>query len=75
MKAAAIALKVPVEDDSSSHGASLHGENAARRQAITELLFFSSVGDVNRCRKICKTWTIQVTMQATIQRMDAVAAA
>ncbi|KAF6260215.1 protein kinase [Scenedesmus sp. NREL 46B-D3] len=46
-------------DDNSTHGASLHGENAARRQAITELLFFSSVGDVSRCKKICKTWCIQ----------------
>lgn len=94
----------PIGDDTSTHGASLHGENAARRQvgllgctvfchaphvtcccycshaplicfwvligmwiasccclqAITELLFFASVGDVSRCKKICKTWRIQV---------------
>jgi hypothetical protein len=31
-----------------------------RLQAITELLFFASVGDVSRCKKICKTWRIQV---------------
>ncbi|WIA42498.1 hypothetical protein OEZ86_008486 [Tetradesmus obliquus] len=49
----------PIGDDTSTHGASLHGENAARRQAITELLFFASVGDVSRCKKICKTWRIQ----------------
>lgn len=29
---------------------SLHGETAAKRQAITELLFFASVGDLYRCR-------------------------
>ena len=28
---------------------SLHGAVAARRQAITELLFFASVGDRDRC--------------------------
>eukprot|EP00775_Hariotina_reticulata_P001428 gene1428-1769_t len=60
-QAAATAPIVPIQDDPSAHGASLHGENAARRQAITELLFFASVGDVSRCRKICKTWSIQVT--------------
>ena len=41
-------------------GASLHGETAARRQAITELLFFASVGDLYRCKKICHTWRIEV---------------
>jgi hypothetical protein len=51
-------LRVPFHDD--THGASLHGENAARRQAITELLFFASVGDLNRCKKICRTWGVQV---------------
>ncbi|KAF8063844.1 TRN1 [Scenedesmus sp. PABB004] len=49
----------PVLNESSAHNASLHGEHAARRQAITELLFFASVGDVQRCKKICKTWRIQ----------------
>lgn len=60
MAAAQAVPSVPVAEDSSTHGASLHGENAARRQAITELLFFASVGDLNRCKKICKTWRIQV---------------
>jgi hypothetical protein len=44
-------------------GASLHGESAARRQAITELLFFASVGDLARCKKITSTWSIEVRLQ------------
>ena len=39
---------------------SLHGETAARRQAVTELLFFASVGDLYRCRKITAAWALQV---------------
>lgn len=39
---------------------SLHGENAARRQAITELLFFASVGDLYRCKKIIHAWGLNV---------------
>lgn len=37
----------------------MHGEDAARRQAITELLFFASSGDTVRCKRICSTWGIQ----------------
>jgi hypothetical protein len=49
----------PGEGSSHHHaGPSLHGDNAARRQAITELLFFSSVGDLGRCRKLCDTWKL-----------------
>lgn len=59
-KARRATSELPVSQDYSAHGASLHGENAARRQAITELLFFSSVGDLNRCKKICRTWGVQV---------------
>eukprot|EP00198_Chlamydomonas_reinhardtii_P001505 XP_001690841.1 protein kinase [Chlamydomonas reinhardtii] len=39
---------------------SLHGENAARRQAITELLFFASVGDLYRCKKIIHAWGLNI---------------
>ena len=39
---------------------SLHGAVAARRQATTELLFFASVGDIGRIKKICDTWAINV---------------
>ncbi|GIL70021.1 hypothetical protein Vretimale_3301 [Volvox reticuliferus] len=39
---------------------SLHGENAARRQAITELLFFASVGDLYRCKKIIYAWGLNI---------------
>lgn len=59
---------------STAHGASLHGENAARRQATTELLFFASVGDVNRCRKICNTWRINVSGTACARRAAAAGA-
>ncbi|KIY93408.1 protein kinase [Monoraphidium neglectum] len=48
----------PVPEHAHHAGPSLHGDNAARRQAITELLFFSSVGDLARCQKICATWRI-----------------
>lgn len=41
---------------------SLHGAVAARRQATTELLFFASVGDIGRIRKICETWGINVSL-------------
>lgn len=39
---------------------SLHGETAARRQAVTELLFFCSVGDVHRAKKITGVWGLSV---------------
>jgi hypothetical protein len=42
------------------NGVSLHGESAAKRQAITELLFFASVGDLRRCKKIIAAWNLQV---------------
>ncbi|CAK0787626.1 hypothetical protein CVIRNUC_010848 [Coccomyxa viridis] len=44
---------------------SLHGAVAARRQATTELLFFASVGDIGRIRKICETWGINVADEST----------
>eukprot|EP00798_Chlamydomonas_sp_ICE-L_P006021 gene6021-5329_t len=44
---------------------SLHGETAARRQAITELLFFSSVGDLYRCKKITTAWNLELKDKAT----------
>lgn len=47
-------------------GLSLHGQNAARRQAITELLFFASVGDLSRCQRICNTWKIDVRARARV---------
>ena len=33
---------------------------AARRRAITELLFFASVGDIRRCQRIVRIWNLQV---------------
>ncbi|KAL6746387.1 protein kinase [Haematococcus lacustris] len=34
--------------------------DAARRQAITELLFFASVGDLYRCKKIVSAWNLNL---------------
>jgi hypothetical protein len=42
---------------------SLHGEQAAKRQALSELLFFASVGDLMRCKAIVKLWNIEVSSQ------------
>lgn len=38
----------------------LPDRQAARRRAITELLFFSSVGDLRRCQRICQMWNLEV---------------
>lgn len=40
---------------------SLHGDTAARRRAITELLFFASVGDVRRCQRIVRLWNLKIS--------------
>lgn len=42
-------------------GVSLHGDTAARRRAVTELLFFASVGDLKRCQRIVRLWSLQVS--------------
>lgn len=34
---------------------------AARRRAVTELLFFASVGDLKRCQRIVRLWNLQVS--------------
>ena len=34
---------------------------AAQRRAITELLFFASVGDVRRCERLCRVWNLDVS--------------
>ena len=39
----------PAPEEPADTAHSLHGAVAARRQAITELLFFASVGDRDRC--------------------------
>lgn len=38
---------------------SIHGEQAARRRAIGELIFFAGVNDLRRCRQIASTWNIR----------------
>ncbi|KAL4538986.1 hypothetical protein Ndes2526B_g02745 [Nannochloris sp. 'desiccata'] len=42
-------------------GQSIHGDMAAKRRAITELLFFASVGDVRRCQRIVRIWNLIVS--------------
>lgn len=39
---------------------SLHGAKAALRHAITELLFFASIGDLVRVQRVCRDFNIQV---------------
>eukprot|EP00210_Caulerpa_lentillifera_P009225 g8794.t1 len=41
-------------------GLSLHGCGAARRQATAELIFFASVGDLERCLRIANTWDLKL---------------
>ncbi|MEW5299675.1 MAG: hypothetical protein WDW36_002666 [Sanguina aurantia] len=53
-------MAVNVHPNPQSIAASLHGETAAKRQAITELLFFASVGDLYRVRKIVQAWGLQL---------------
>ncbi len=35
---------------------------AAKRRAITELLFFASVGDLRRCQRIVRLWKLKVSV-------------
>jgi hypothetical protein len=46
--------------DTKAEGLSLHGEEAYRRQGLSELLFFAAVGDVDRCKKIVKKYNLDV---------------
>lgn len=39
---------------------SLHGEQAALRRAIGELIFFAGVNDIERCQKIVSAWNIKL---------------
>ena len=34
---------------------------AAKRRAVTELLFFASVGDMRRCQRIVRIWNLIVS--------------
>ncbi|EIE26582.1 kinase-like protein [Coccomyxa subellipsoidea C-169] len=43
---------------------SIHGDMAAKRRAITELLFFASVGDLRRCQRIVRLWKLKVSDDA-----------
>lgn len=45
---------------------SLHGEQAARRRAVAELIFFAGTNDLKRCRQIAKTWNIPVKDQSVM---------
>jgi len=39
---------------------SIHGEQAARRRAIGELIFFAGTNDLRRCKQIASVWNIKV---------------
>ena len=39
---------------------------AAKRRAVTELLFFASVGDLRRCQRIVRLWKLKVAPFATM---------
>eukprot|EP00798_Chlamydomonas_sp_ICE-L_P014011 gene14011-19947_t len=39
---------------------SIHGEQAAKRRAIGELIFFSGTNDLRRCKQIASVWSIDV---------------
>ncbi|PNW85018.1 hypothetical protein CHLRE_03g168150v5 [Chlamydomonas reinhardtii] len=45
---------------------SIHGEQAARRRAIAELIFFAGVNDLRRCRQIAVTWNVKVNEPAVM---------
>ena len=38
-----------------------HTSQAARRRAVTELMFFASVGDLKRVERIVKLWKLNVS--------------
>lgn len=48
---------------------SIHGEQAAKRRAVGELIFFAGVNDARRCRQIVATWNIKVN-EKTCQDYD-----
>eukprot|EP00884_Botryococcus_braunii_P011890 jgi/Botrbrau1/20701/Bobra.0058s0030.1 len=47
--------------DPHAPGLSIHGEEAFRRQGFSELLFFATVGDVLRCKKVAEKYKLDVT--------------
>lgn len=38
-----------------------HTSQAARRRAVTELMFFASVGDLKRVERVVKLWKLNVS--------------
>ncbi len=58
-------IDVQLSDHIKKHH-SLHGAVAAKRQATTELLFFASVGDISRIKRICETWGINVSSSSHV---------
>jgi hypothetical protein len=46
--------------DPRAPGVSMHGEEAFRRQGLSELIFFAAVGDVARCRKVAEKYKLEV---------------
>ena len=54
------ALAVCVRGGRARSSVCVNTPQAARRRAITELLFFASVGDLRRCQRIVRIWNLQV---------------
>lgn len=46
--------------DPRAPGLSMHGEEAFRRQGMSELIFFAAVGDMQRCKKIAEKYKLEV---------------
>lgn len=40
---------------------------AAQRRAISELLFFASIGDLRRSERICRLWNLKVIYKTFCQ--------
>mmetsp|Transcript_4252 Transcript_4252/g.11981 ORF Transcript_4252/g.11981 Transcript_4252/m.11981 type:complete len:445 (+) Transcript_4252:221-1555(+) len=54
-------ISITQQPNSDANGLnSAHGEEASRRRALLDLLFFCSAGDVQRAKQIVKTWKIDV---------------
>jgi len=52
-------LRVIADEDPQQH--STHGNSATQRRALLDMLFFCSVGDVQRVQEIVRTWRIDVS--------------
>lgn len=59
--------------DPRAPGLSMHGEEAVRRQGMSELIFFAAVGDMQRCKKIAEKYKLEVCSVPTAPSSPAAA--